>query len=85
MQITIDTQRDSHADIRKAVRMIMSLVGDKEVCTNEEPKGSVFSEEKSSAADAFANLFGSSEKDGYPELTIPKKDKKEGFGGIELY
>ncbi|MBN1644876.1 hypothetical protein JW851_02445 [Candidatus Woesearchaeota archaeon] len=90
MQLTIDTQKDSHAEIRKAIRMLMSLVGDKEVYTNEAPKDSIFGEDKSPAANAFADMFGSSPKkdDGFSELNIPeeeKKEKEEKAKGIEFY
>ncbi|MBW2978850.1 hypothetical protein KY304_01940 [Candidatus Woesearchaeota archaeon] len=88
MQLTIDTQKDSHAEIRRAIRMLMSLVGDKEVYTNEEPKTGIFSSEKSPAGDAFADMFGSSDKkdDDYSELNVPKQEKKEEkSSGIELY
>jgi len=35
MKITIDTKEDSHVEIRKAIKLLMGLVGDKEVFTNE--------------------------------------------------
>jgi hypothetical protein len=93
MQLTIDTQKDSHAEIRKAVRMLMSLLGDKEVYTNEEPKTQgIFSEEKSPATDAFAVSAPVDKKeddDNYSELNIPveekKEEEKEKPEGIELY
>lgn len=85
MQLTIDTQKDSHAEIRQAIKLLMSLVSDREVYTNEEPKDSIFSNEKSPAADAFADMFGSAGKDSCSELNVPKEEKKKKLGGIELY
>jgi len=81
MQLSIDTQRDSHAEIRKAIRMLMSLVGEKEVYTNEAPKTGVFNGEKSPAADAFAGMFGSNNN----KTASEKEEKKEIPEGIELY
>ena len=66
----------------------MSLLGDKEVYTNEVPKTEgIFSEEKSPATDAFADMFSTpaekkDDNDNYSELNIPVEEKKE---GIELY
>ncbi|MBD3361254.1 hypothetical protein GF358_00520 [Candidatus Woesearchaeota archaeon] len=89
MQLTIDTQKDSHAEIRKAVRMLMSMIGDKEVYTNEVPKAQgIFGEDKPPATDAFANMFGSNDanKDEYSELNVPDEEKKEDKPQkIELY
>ena len=85
MQLSIDTQRDSHAEIRKAIRMLMSLVGEKEVYTNEAPKTGVFNEEKSPAADAFAGMFGSNNNNNNNKTASEKEEKKEIPEGIELY
>ena len=35
MQITIDTKADSKDEIRKAIKLLMGLVGSQEVYTNE--------------------------------------------------
>tara|TARA_Y100000294_G_C8520193_1_gene322575 strand:- start:813 stop:1139 length:327 start_codon:yes stop_codon:yes gene_type:complete len=35
MKITIDTKEDSHQEIRKIIRMLSSLVGEKEVMSNQ--------------------------------------------------
>jgi hypothetical protein len=92
MQLTIDTQKDSHAEIRKAIRMLMSLVGEKKVYTNEVPKTQgIFSEEKFPASDAFANMFSTPSKDkedndGFSEINVePEEKKEEKKKGIELY
>ncbi|MDO8480941.1 MAG: hypothetical protein Q7S65_03935 [Nanoarchaeota archaeon] len=45
MELRIDTSKDSHEDIRKAIRMLQSLVGD------------FSSEQKSAPAEASAELF----------------------------
>ena len=74
MQIKIDTKEDSHEDIRKIIRMLSSLVGDREVFTNKQPANifdssssdlSVDSSSESSPdispepTNAFASMFGS--------------------------
>lgn len=35
MKLTIDTKEDSHHEIRKAIRLLMSLIGDTVVPTND--------------------------------------------------
>jgi len=39
MKITIDTKEDSHQEIRKIISMLSSLVGDKEIVSNQ---GNIF-------------------------------------------
>jgi hypothetical protein len=48
MKITIDTKEDSHEEIRKVIRMLSSLIGEKEVFSNapqidEQKTGDAFS------------------------------------------
>jgi hypothetical protein len=76
MQLTIDTQKDSHSEIRKAIRMLMSLVGNKEVYTNEPPKDSIFDSDSSGpAANDFADMFNASQKGEVSESPSEKKKK----------
>jgi len=72
MRITIDTQQDSHAEIRKAIKLLQNLVGESHVYTNEpspvknifdSPSPTVSSEPESAApapapTNAFADMFG---------------------------
>lgn len=75
MQLTIDTQKDSQDAIRKAIRLLMSLIGEKEVYTNEAPKGdSVFGSDSNQSTGAFVDLFNSAPKEGDSEK---KSDSKE--------
>ena len=67
MKITIDTGQDSHTDIKKAIRLLQSIVGDAEVYTNasrnifDSPSPEV-SQQSSAPTTAFANLFDSPAK-----------------------
>lgn len=75
MQLTIDTQKDSHNEIRKAIRLLMSLVGEKDVYTNEVPKAdSAFGSDSNPSTGAFVDLFNSAPKEGDSEK---KSDSKE--------
>ena len=38
MRITIDTKTDSKDEIRKAIKMLMGIVGGHDVYTNEQPQ-----------------------------------------------
>ena len=83
MKITIDTGQDSHTDIKKAIRLLQSIVGDAEVYTNasrnifDNPSPEV-SQQASAPTNAFANLFDSPAK---PET----KEEKEKEFKLELY
>ena len=84
MQLTIDTQKDSQEEIRKAIRLLMSLVGEKEIYTNEAPKDSAFGADSSPSAGAFVDLFNivSDKKDS----SEPKQELKEDDGSsIQFY
>jgi len=84
MQLTIDTQKDSHNEIRKAIRMLMSLVGEKDVYTNEAPKEGIFSSgsDTNSAANAFVDMFDTVKKDDSP---APDADNKEDDSSVQFY
>lgn len=83
MKITIDTGQDSHTDIKKAIRLLQSIVGDAEVYTNasrnifDDPSPAV-NQQSPAPTTAFVNLFDSSAK---PET---KEDKEKAFK-LELY
>ena len=74
MKLTIDTKEDSHDEIRKAIRMLSTIVGDEPAYTNSPPKehhANIFDSGSSSlgspapepaasepAQNAFASMFG---------------------------
>lgn len=52
MKITVDTQHDSHEDIKKVIKMLQNLVGySQEVFTNQP-------ESQENIASPIANIFG---------------------------
>lgn len=53
IKITIDTKEDSHEEIKKVIRMLSSLVGEKEVFEN---KGNIF-ENNENPSDSSPGLF----------------------------
>ena len=88
MKITIDTKEDSHDEIRKAIRMLSTIVGDEHVYTNSPPKAPVANIFESSSntvtpapsspeasGSVFGNIFGdASQSSGASE---EKKEEKE--------
>lgn len=88
MKLTIDTKEDSKEEIRKAIRMLATIVGDENVYTNsplKEHNPNVFESSSSEVAPSspepgqgsvFGNIFGDmgqSSSSGEPE----KEEKKE--------
>jgi len=70
MKITIDTKHDSHVEIRKAIRLLSSLVGDSASYTNEpapEPSVPNLFDDPSPAVGNMMSMF-----DG-PETPEPEK------------
>jgi hypothetical protein len=55
MKLTIDTKVDSHEDIRKAIRMLSSLVGDS--VKESSPQKNIFDDDKPSDTPVFGNIF----------------------------
>jgi len=78
MKLTIDTQADNHEDIRKAIKLLMSLVGDKPVYSNETTEQP---QTIDPAVGNFMNLFDT------PVQTTEKKEEKkeEGIPQLEFY
>jgi len=78
MKITIDTKEDSHEELRKVIKMLSSLVGEKEVMSNRD----VFSDENNSddnKDDESPNMFNMFDSSN-PETKSEKnsdEDKKE--------
>ncbi|MBD3310206.1 hypothetical protein GF351_03225 [Candidatus Woesearchaeota archaeon] len=66
MKITIDTKEDSPEEIKKTVDFLKTLVGEREIISNQ---GNIFSDDSSEQSgsetsgeenNAFLNMFGSS-------------------------
>ena len=68
MKITIDTKEDSYEEIRKIIKMLSSLIGEKEVMTNQPE----INEQKT--GDAFSSMFGDELKGDKQEeaVDVPK-------------
>lgn len=89
MQISIDTTKDSHADIRKAIALLQSIVSDAPVRTNAP---NIFDNpvpgESASPAPAAPNLFSmfdsASGAQGSTPAATPSPEKKSD-DQIELY
>ncbi|MBW3002000.1 hypothetical protein KY338_02440 [Candidatus Woesearchaeota archaeon] len=94
MKITIDTSQDSHSEIRKAIRMLQSIVGEGSVYSNspsrnifDDPSPTLGSEpEPSSASEettgsAFASIFDNPA----PGSEEDKEETPEKRPQIELY
>ena len=68
MKITIDTKEDSNEEIRKIIKMLSSLVGERESFSNQP---NIFEDDKKAEpTNAFANMFGS-------EPSTPSKESTE--------
>jgi len=70
IKITIDTKEDSHEEIRRIIRMLSSLVGEKEVFEN---KRNVF-ENSDTPQNVFGNIFDNNQQENKEE---PKEDTVE--------
>ncbi len=87
MKISIDTAADSKEDIRKAIRLLQSLVeheGARNIFDSPSPSlfGDAPAQQESSPAAAFGNLFGDNApalQSTVTEVPVEKKPK------IELY
>ena len=78
MIITIDTNRDSHLDIRKAIRMLMSLVGETPVRSNEPVQDSrnIFENPPSEGGSVLGSLFGDDNKGTQPIIQEEEPGQK---------
>jgi len=88
MQLTIDTQKDSHQEIRKAIRLLMSLVDGKEVYTNEPPKNEFdipqIGTPESEAADS-GSVFGGLFDNVNSETETSEKEEPKDNQELEFY
>ncbi len=89
MKIAIDTSTDSREDIRKAIRLLQSLIeheGSRNIF--DSPSPSLFSdapaqpEQGANPAAAFGNMFGDNAPAQQPTTVLPKKEE---MPKIELY
>ncbi len=87
MKISIDTKEDSVEEIKKAIRMLYSLVQEREVHTNqrnifENPESmttptSQPTETPQPTGGIFGNLFGDGQQSGYQPEETAEPEKKE--------
>ena len=88
MKLTIDTKEDSPEEIKKAIKMLATIVGDEHVYTNSAPKAAVANIFDTSGSmtteiapaepvsgSVFGNIFG--EPSPSAETTEPSEDKKD--------
>jgi hypothetical protein len=86
MKLTIDTKEDSHDEIRKAIRMLSTIVGDEHVYTNSPHKqrtanifesGSNTVTPAPSSSEASGSVFGNIFGDSSPAATENSEEKKD--------
>jgi hypothetical protein len=90
MKLTIDTKEDTHDEIRKAIRMLSTIVGDEHVYTNSPPKAPVANIFESSSntvepstssepaqGNIFGNMFGDMNSSSSPSTGTSEEKKDE--------
>ncbi len=82
MRITIDTKSDSKDEIRKAIKLLLGLVGSREVYSNEPEKPVSQPNIFDSPAPAVGNLMSIFDS-APPEA--PKEEKKDDAPQLEFY
>ena len=78
MRITIDTKTDSRDEIRKAIKMLMGLVGGHDIYTNEpqqEPAQPSMLDTPSPAVSNLMSMFDNAPST--PTETPPKEEEKD--------
>ncbi len=89
MRIEIDTAKDTHEDIRKAIKLLMSLVGAGNIYSNEPSSGvkNIFDDSSSMGgseappSNPFAAMFGGDA----PAPSAQSMKKPDDEPQIELY
>jgi len=76
MQIVIDTSKDSHEEIRKVIRMLSELVGER-VYTNSPSIDAPESEETTSAFNSMFGDMGGSAAPASDPVVTPVSDEGE--------
>jgi len=74
MRITIDTKTDSKDEIRKAIKLLLGLVGSHEVYTNEPEKPAPQPNIFDNPSPAVGNLMSMFDT---PPPETPKEEKKD--------
>lgn len=88
MKITIDTKEDSHEEIKRMIKMLSSLVGEKEVISNEDMfsdstqqtasnDGDMFSDDKPKQDTGMFNMFSSSGSETKEEDNEEQEENEE--------
>jgi hypothetical protein len=90
MKIEIDTKLDSHDEIRKAIKLLMGIVGHKEVYTNEMPEEKPASQPDlfSSPSPAVGNLmsiFDTADQAEKQAAEAPQPEKTDDVPQVEFY
>ena len=81
MQISIDTSKDSHDDIRRAIMLLQSIVSGGEVRTNA---GNIFDNPiPESSPASLMGMFDSSPQPQQAEPSEPEEPSVQ--SGVELY
>ena len=65
IKITIDTKEDSHEEIRRIIKLLSSMIEEKEIYTNQESQDST----PTNQGDMFGGVFGDTPQ-------TPKTDEK---------
>lgn len=77
MKVTIDTKEDSHHEIRKAIRLLMSLVGDNPVLTNEDETPQKTFDPPTETGGIFGAMFGGDAPQSEEEEKKPEPQNSE--------
>jgi hypothetical protein len=76
MKITIDTSTESHEQIRKAIQLLQSLVGEQSVYTNApQEQKNIFNESQPAVGNLFS-MFDSADKQEQTTVAAPPPVKK---------
>ena len=85
MKITIDTKEDSEQEIRKAIRLLISLVGSKDVYTNDpdfsEPEKTKNIFENDEPAPNLMGIFDSAPEESKEDSEEPSDESPQ----VEFY
>lgn len=83
IKITIDTTKDSHSEIKKAITMLASLIGESNVYTNSPSSnsGDMFSNSssatESSSNESSGEMFGMFSENAQTEIVDSDSSEKE--------
>ncbi len=89
MKITIDTKTDSKDEIRKAIKLLMGLVGHHDVYTNEPekpaPQPNIFDSPSPAVNSNLMSMFDSAETPAQPTETTETEEKQDDIPQVEFY